>query len=84
MVSKKKGKSSGKELDDFLIEIGKRLKKRRIQLGYSSYEQFAFEKGIGRAQYGKYERGTEDLRISSLAKILEALDVRWDDFFRGL
>ena len=84
MASKKSTKTSGEEFDKFLKEIGDRLKNRRIGKGYTSYEQFAFDHNIGRAQYGKYERGTEDLRLSSLFKILKNLDVSWEDFFRGI
>lgn len=84
MVSKKNIKTSGKEFDDFLIDIGKKLKKYRSAKGYTSYEQFAFDNHIGRAQYGKYERGTEDMRLSTLYRILEDLDVGWEEFFKGL
>lgn len=84
MKSKKSAKTSGEDFDNFLIEVGEKLKKFRTKNGYSSYEQFAFEKGIGRAQYGKYERGTEDLRLSSLFKTLKALDVSWEEFFKGI
>jgi transcriptional regulator with XRE-family HTH domain len=84
MATKKLSKTSGKEFDDFLIEVGERLKKYRKENGYTSYEQFAFDKEIGRAQYGKYEKGTEDMRLSSLHKVLESLDVSWGEFFKGL
>lgn len=84
MVSKKNTKSSGEDFDKFLIEIGERLKKQRIKEGYTSYEQFAFDKNLGRAQYGKYERGTEDLRLSSLFKVLNKLNISWEEFFKGI
>ncbi len=84
MKSKKEGKTSGQELDDFLLHIGHKLKEYRKAAGYSSYEQFAFEKGIARAQYGQYEKGTEDMRLSSLFKTLKALGVSWKDFFSAL
>lgn len=82
MVSKKNIKTSGEEFDNFLTKVGEKLKKCRLKAGYTSYEQFAFEHGIGRAQYGKYERGTEDLRLSSLHKVLKELDTSWEDFFK--
>lgn len=84
MKSRKSAKTSGDDFDEFLIEVGEKLKKFRVKNGYSSYEQFAFEHNIGRAQYGKYERGTEDLRLSSLFKTLKALDVSWEEFFKGI
>jgi transcriptional regulator with XRE-family HTH domain len=57
------------------------MKELRLERGYNSYEQFAFEHDIGRAQYGKYERGTEDLRLSSLFKIINSFDLTFEDFF---
>ncbi len=60
------------------------MKELRLEQGYNSYEQFAFAHDIGRAQYGKYERGTEDLRLSSLYKILRKFDVSFPDFFESL
>lgn len=84
MVSKKITKTSGEEFDTFLIKVGKKLKKFREDKGYTSYEQFAFEHNIGRAQYGKYERGSEDMRLSSLFKVLKALNISWEEFFKDL
>ncbi len=84
MVNKKNIKTSGEEFDDFLIKVGENLKKQRLKKGYTSYEQFAFEHNIGRAQYGKYERGTEDLRLSSLFKVLKELDISWHEFFKTM
>lgn len=81
MVSKRNKKTSGPEFDDFLIVVGNKLKSYRKAAGYSSYEQFAFEKVIGRAQYGKYEKGTEDMRLSGLFKILDSLGISWEEFF---
>ncbi|MGN7787052.1 helix-turn-helix domain-containing protein [Niabella sp. 22666] len=83
MVSKKNTKTSGEDFDEFLLEVGNKLRSYRQKAGYTSYEQFAFDKGIGRAQYGKYEKGTEDMRLSSLFKILDALGVTWEEFFNG-
>lgn len=64
-----------------LENLGKRLKDLRKQKGYRNYEQFAFDHNISRAQYGRYENG-QDLRFSSLLKVLKALDVSLEDFFK--
>ena len=61
-------------------KLGDRIKQLRLKKGYTSYEIFAFENGINRAQFGRYERG-EDLRYSSLLKVCEALDISIKDFF---
>ena len=60
--------------------IGKRLRKIRIEKGYTNYEQFAFTHELPRAQYGRYEQG-QDLRLSSLIKVLKAMDVSLAEFF---
>lgn len=64
-----------------LHNLGKRLREIRIQRGYSNYEQFAFDNDLPRAQYGRYEQG-KDLRFSSLVKVLKALNVTLEEFFR--
>ncbi len=65
-----------------LENLGKRLKEIRKSRGYSNYEQFAFDNELPRAQYGRYENG-EDLRFSSLIKVLKALNISLDEFFRN-
>ena len=86
----KKQKSVGKKIPkiadaDERIEqefskLGNRIKQLRVRRGYTSYEIFAFENGINRAQFGRYERG-EDLRYSSLLKVCDALGVTIKEFF---
>lgn len=63
-----------------LMNLGKRLKEIRISRGYTNYEQFAFDNEIPRAQYGRYEKG-QDLRFSSLIKVLKALNISLEEFF---
>ncbi|MFA7273423.1 MAG: helix-turn-helix transcriptional regulator [Crocinitomicaceae bacterium] len=63
-----------------LQKLAKRIKDLRIKKGYSNYENFAFDHDIPRAQYGRYENG-EDLRYSSLLKVIKALDISIPDFF---
>lgn len=66
--------------DTDLIKLGKRIKQLRIAKGYSSYEYFAYEHNISRAQFGRYEKG-EDLRYSSLLKVIRAFDITLEEFF---
>ena len=60
--------------------IAAKLKKIRIEKGYTSYEAFAYAYELPRALYGKYEKG-QDMRISSLVKILNAVGVPLSEFF---
>ena len=66
--------------DQEFQRLGERIKQLRVKKGYTSYEIFAFENGINRAQFGRYERG-EDLRYSSLLKVCDALGVTVKEFF---
>lgn len=64
-----------------LQNLAERLKEIRKSKGYSNYEQFAFDNELPRAQYGRYEKG-QDLRFSSLLKVLKALDISLEEFFK--
>ncbi len=66
--------------EEKLKKLGKRLKELRIAKGYSSYEYFAYEHNISRAQYGRYEKG-EDLRFSTLVKVISAFGMTMAEFF---
>lgn len=61
-------------------QLGKRIREIRIEKGYSNYENFAYEHNIPRPQYGRYERG-EDLKFSSLLKVLKGFDMTLEEFF---
>ena len=71
-----------KEFEKQLLMVGNRIKQLRIKKGYTSYETFAYESDIHRAQFGRYESGA-DLRLSSLFKVLRALEVSPEEFFKG-
>lgn len=66
--------------DDQLIKLGARIKALRIERGYTSYEYFAYEHNISRAQYGRYEKG-QDIRFSSLIRLINAFDITVEEFF---
>lgn len=61
-------------------KIGTRLRAFRKSKGYSTFEKFANDHGIERSYYGKHEQG-RDMRISSLVKILDLMDVSLEEFF---
>lgn len=63
-----------------LKKLGSRIRQIRIARGYTSYEYFAYDHKISRAQFGRYERG-EDMRFSTLVKIVEAFDMSIEEFF---
>lgn len=63
-----------------LDNLGKRIREVRKEKGYDNYEQFAFDNELPRAQYGRYEKG-QDLRFSSLIKVLKAMNISLKEFF---
>ena len=63
-----------------LVKLGKRIRELRIKKGHANYEYFAYENNIPRAQFGRYEQG-EDLRYSSLLRVVKALGVTMEEFF---
>lgn len=75
--------SKGKKAppDEIIQKVAERFKTLRQDMGYGNYEKFANDKDIHRAQYGRYEKGT-DLRLSSLAKVLRALEITPAEFFK--
>lgn len=66
-----------------VIKLGKRIKELRVKAGYKSYEIFAYEHGFSRAQYGRYEKG-ENLRYDNLIRVMKALEVTPEEFFKGI
>jgi transcriptional regulator with XRE-family HTH domain len=78
MNTPKKGKQPPNE---DLQKLGRRIKQLRIQKGYTNYEYFAYEHNISRTQFGRYENG-EDLRYSSLLKVVRAFGMTMEEFFR--
>lgn len=67
----------------FLKKIGEKLKFYRKKAGYSNYEYFAYDNNISRPQYGKYEAGA-NIQLKTLYKILKALKVTPEEFFKGI
>ena len=80
MDTNKKRVKTPVDPEDQLVKLGARIKALRIRAGYASYETFAYEHGLPRAQYGRYEQG-KDLRFSSLVKVVGAFEMTMMEFF---
>ena len=63
-----------------LKRLGDRIKSLRVKAGFTNYEYFAYKHEIPRAQFGRYERG-EDLRYTSLLKVIRAFGITVEEFF---
>lgn len=60
--------------------IAQKIKQLRIDKGYTSYENFAYENDLSRVQYWRMERGT-NFTIDYFLKILEIHEVSLKEFF---
>ena len=65
---------------EIIEQLAARIKSIRKAKGYTSYEKFAVKHDFSRMQYWRYEKG-EDMRFSSLYRILEAFDMTLEEFF---
>jgi len=74
---------SSDAFESLKANIGKELKKLRVNAGYKSYEVFAWDNKISRIQYWKMEKVT-NCTLKSLKRVLDIHDVRMDTFFNSL
>ncbi len=72
------------KLENELKKIGTRLKELRSAKGYSSYRHFADTFEIEPKSVWRLEEGQSDFKYSSLKRILDALDITVEDFFKSL
>ncbi len=72
-----------KELDSRLFIIGEKIKKLRVQKGYSSYENFAFDNNLPRVGYGRHEKGS-NLTLVSLLRIADIHKLSLKEFFEDI
>jgi hypothetical protein len=74
---------SSDAFESLKANIGKELKRLRVNAGYKSYEVFAWDNKISRIQYWKMEKGT-NCTLKSLKRVLDIHDIRMDAFFNSL
>jgi transcriptional regulator with XRE-family HTH domain len=65
----------------YLKKLGERLRYYRKKAGYTNSEYFAYEMEFNRPQYAKYEAGG-NVQFNTLVKILKALNVTFEEFFK--
>lgn len=76
----KPGKITPEEEEEYLQKLAKRIRNLRKERGYTNYEYFAYDVGISRAQYGKYEAGA-NIKFNTLLKIIKGLGMTVEEFF---
>ena len=64
--------------DDLLFKIGQRVRYIRIKNGLSQ-EELAFRSNLNMNSISTLERGLNNVKIKTLYKIAEALDVKVED-----
>jgi hypothetical protein len=65
------------------LQIAKKIKQLRLDKGYTSYEQFAWDHEINRVQYWRIEKGG-NITLASLLKILDIHKLSLKDFFSDI
>ncbi len=64
-------------------KVGLRIKEKRNMLGLSQ-EKLALKADVDRTYLAGVELGKRNLSIKSLEKIIVALDISFEEFFKGL
>lgn len=63
--------------------IAQKIKQLRIDAGYSSAENFAYDNELNRVQYWRVERGA-NITLATLFKVLDIHKISLADFFNSL
>ncbi len=66
--------------DKRLMDMACIIRNRRIELGYTSGEKFAFHHKLNRSVYQRWENG-EDLNLTSLIRLLDILKMSGKTLF---
>ena len=64
-------------------KIADKIKKLRIEKGYSSHENFAWDNNLSRVQYWRIEKGS-NITIKTLLSILDIHKISLKDFFKDM
>jgi transcriptional regulator with XRE-family HTH domain len=67
---------------DVLVSFAENLRRRRKELGLSQ-EQLGARANIQMADISRYESGSRDPRITTVARLAEALDISIADLIDG-
>jgi transcriptional regulator with XRE-family HTH domain len=60
------------------MEVHIKIRNRRIELGYNSAEQFAFDNKLNRSTYQRVEQG-KNMTLDTLVKVAQALKIELKD-----
>ena len=71
------------DIDSRFLSIGQKIKRLRIEMGYSSAEIFAYEHGLNRVSYWRMEKGN-NITLNSLLKIIDIHKITLKEFFADI
>lgn len=63
--------------------VAERIKKLRKKTGLSQ-EKFAMKIGMDRSYFASVETGKRNISLKNLEKIINGLDISFEDFFKGV
>jgi transcriptional regulator with XRE-family HTH domain len=69
---------------NIIAKIAAKLKRLRIEKGYTSYENFAMDFDLSRAYYWKVERGWQNLSMDYFLSLLKIHEISLKDFFSDI
>lgn len=69
--------------DERIKMIAQKIKRLRIEAGYTSHENFAWEHELSRVQYWRVESGT-NITLKTLLRILDIHKVTLEEFFKDI
>lgn len=70
-------------IDSRIQQIAEKIKALRIQKGYTSHENFAWDYEINRVQYWRIEKGS-NITIKTLLTILNIHNISLAEFFKDM
>lgn len=68
-------------MDELVFEVGQKIRSLRVYKGLTQ-EQLAEKATLHSTYIGQVERGEKNVTLVSLAKILDALDISFSEFFK--
>jgi transcriptional regulator with XRE-family HTH domain len=80
----KKGvENTQNNIDSRIISIANKIKRLRIEKGYTSHENFAWDNNLNRVQYWRIEKGN-NITIKTLISILDIHKISLSAFFQDI
>ena len=70
-------------MDDAVEQFGENVQRARHERGWTQ-EDLAAKTGLAVVQISRIERGKREIRLGTLARLIDALEVSSEDLLRGV